>query len=251
MKQKNLVIAVLAVIVILIAFVVMKNGNKGAQVEDPLANQALSTEDPFDIVFDYYSPWRDAVEAVETSPYLEGLQNEPLLSERLRERIIASETSGEVDPVLCQDTPPQKFTARIVSEYDDMIRILVKAKDPSLTAFATFNIKKHNDGWFIDDIICDTGGEVPPEREFTFEKEGFLLKDVPEPLNSDNWHLIFEEDGEPGHFVPLLFSETTTCITNNGTESTCDPNSFAQATKAHVYGQMTELGAEVSKVEFK
>ncbi len=251
MKQKNLVIAVLIVLVFVIAFIMVKNGSEGPQQEDPLANQVLSTEDPFDIVFDYYSPWRDAVAAVETSPYAEGFQNEPLLSERLRARIITSENSGEVDPVLCQDTPPQKFTARIVSEYEDMVRILVKAKDPSLTAFATFNIRKHNDGWFIDDIICDTGGEVPPEREFTFEKEGFLLKDVPEPLNSENWHLIFEENGEPGHFVPLYFSETSTCITSDDTEATCDPSSFAQATKAHVYGQMTEIGAEVSKVEFK
>jgi len=214
-------------------------------------NQVVSTEAPVDIAMDFYNPWLQARQSTTTTPYAEGLATKEILSENLRTRLIQSEGRGEseIDPVLCQTTVPERVTGRVVSEQEHETRVLIMARDKTLTAQSVFTLKKHNDGWFIEDIEC-FAGEFAPEREFTFEKEGFLLKSVPPPYNPENWHLIFEDNGELGHVVPLFLTASSSCTTTDGSVMTCSFDQFGEAKKARVFGNMTEMGVDIARLEF-
>jgi hypothetical protein len=225
---------------------------KGNTTEDKVPfNQEVVVGEPVDIVLDFYNPWLDAVKSPDTDPYTLGFATKGILSEELRARLEASKNRGEteIDPVLCQTTVPERVNGRIVSETADTVRVLVMTKEDHITAQSVFTLLRHNEGWFIKDILCSPG-EFDIPREFTFEKEGFLLKSVPPPLNPKYWHLIFEENGEPGHFVPLFFTGESSCTALDGNKAPCDPNQFRDATKAKIFGQMTESGVTVSRLEF-
>lgn len=213
--------------------------------------QEVSTNDPIDIVLDFYNPWLEAVQSTSTDPYTVGLATSKILSEELRTRIVNSAGRGdtEIDPVLCQVTVPQRVTGRIVSLQENEARVLVMAKEKELTAQSVFRLKRHNDGWFIEDILCSSG-EFDIPREFSFEKEGFLLKNIQPPYNSEYWHLVFEENGELGHVVPLFFNSESSCIAIDSSTAVCVPDQFTEAKKVHVYGQMTESGAEIARLQF-
>lgn len=213
--------------------------------------QEVSGNEPIDIVLDFYNPWLEAVKSTSTNPYTLGLASEGLLSEELRARIVRSEGRGdtEIDPVLCQTTTPDRITGRIVSAQENEVRVLIMAKEKELTAQSVFTVKRHNNGWFIEDIVCSSG-EFDIPREFSFEKEGYLLKNIQPPYNPEYWHLVFAEDGELGHVVPLSFNAESSCIATDTSVSTCVPDQFTEARKVHVYGQMTESGAEVTRLQF-
>jgi len=251
MKNKKHVIGGIVLLGIIIIGAVILNGREGEKVDNELQNQEVSTDDPIDIVMDFYNPWLEAARSSESDPYALGLQNNPLLSKELKEAIdtAASRPLGEIDPVLCQNTFPERVAGRMVSQYEDIARVLVTARQSEITAQSTFTLKRHNDGWYIDAIEC-APGEFDIPREFTFDREGYLLKSVPPPLNSDYWHLVFEDNGQLGHTAPLFFNDESMC-TISGNESTCNPDSFREATKAYVRGQMTELGVEVKRVDIE
>ncbi len=213
-------------------------------------NQETRVAEPVDIILDFYNPWLEAVKSTSTSPYALGLATEKILTEELRTRLIDSEgrAETEIDPVLCQTTKPSRVTGRIVSEQENEVRVLVMAKEKELSAQSVFTLKRHNDGWFIEDILC-FAGEFDIPREFSFEKEGYLLKSVPPPFNPEYWHLVFEESGELGHVVPLSFTGESSC-TAPDKNATCTPDQFTEAAKVHIYGQMTESGVTVTRLEF-
>jgi len=251
MTHKKIIVGTLLalILIVLIALSMRSSGDKADQISN---SQEVSTQEPIDIVLDFYNPWLEAVKSTDTNPYAEGLATKGILSEELRTRIISSEGRGEteIDPVLCQTTVPERITGRIVSEQENEVRVLVMARGTEgLTAQSVFTLKRHNDGWFIEDILCSPG-EFDIPREFTFEKEGYLLKSVPPPLNPEYWHLVFEENGELGHVVPLLFTGESSCVAIDGNVAVCVPDQFPEATKAHIYGQMTESGATVTRLEF-
>lgn len=248
-KQKKLLtggIAGLALIIIIAAvyFTVFRGGAG-------LGPQEVSTSEPVDIVMDFYTPWLDAAQSTSTDPYAEGLAEQPILSKALRAKLKDAQDRGadEVDPVLCHVNPPEKITARTVYALETETQILVMARDKTLFEQALINLKKHNEGWYIDDINC-SAGEFAPEREFTFEKEGFLLKNVPAPLDSQRWHIVFEEDGELGHFAPLFFDANSKCKPVKGDETVCAPDQFTEASKVQIKGQMIEAGVEVKFLTF-
>jgi hypothetical protein len=214
-------------------------------------NQEVSTAEPVDIAMDFYNPWLEAVKSTSTDPYTLGLAEGKILSEKLRARLVSTkgQAETEIDPVLCQTTTPARVTGRVVSAQENEVRVLVMAKEKELTGQSVFTLKRQGDGWFIDDILCSPG-EFDIPREFSFEKEGFLLKSVPPPLDSKLWHIVFEENGELGHAVPLFFGAESKCVSADGNESVCNPDQFAEATGARIYGQMTESGADVTRLEF-
>lgn len=253
-KQKIVigVLAVLAVVVVVVFFFLIRSGTFSGENWGMKPEQAVSPWEPLDVVMDFYNPWLEARQSTTTNPYALGLASNPILSPLLRDRLIASEhrAEGDIDPVLCQTTVPEKVNARIVSEQEDLIRILVLSRDKTLTAQSTFELKPLNDGWYIDDIVC-AAGEFAPDREFTFDQEGYLLKSVPPPLDPQYWHVVFELDGVPGHTAPLFFDGESTCVSPDGVGSACDTNTFSEPTRARVFGQMTELGVEVDRIEFK
>lgn len=235
----------------LIAGILYMKSSGGDGTDQGTYNQEVSAADPVDIALDFYSPWLEAAKSTSTNPYTLGLASEKILSEQLRVRLIGSESRAEtdIDPVLCQTTFPERVNGRVVSAQEREVRVLIVAKEKTLTAQSVFVLKKQNDGWYIEDILCSPG-EFELPREFSFEKEGHLLKSVPPPLNPEYWHLVSEENGEPGHAVPLFFTTESSCVAMDTTVEVCAPDAFRDATKVHVYGQMTERGVEVARLQF-
>lgn len=214
-----------------------------------LRQQKVSTDEPVDIVQKFYRTWLDTSLSTTTDPYKEGLENYPFLSKELRTKIREAKNAGEgLDPVLCQTVVPADIALRIVSETESRTELLVTARESASTEQAIITVLPLKGGWYIDDIRCSPG-EFTQEREFSFDKEGNLLKSVPEPLNAEYWHLVFQEDGIAGHYAPLFFGPESVCVSLDGNAGACDPDTFTEATKVHVQGEMTDLGVAVKRLE--
>ncbi len=220
------------------------------KTEESVVVQEVSTDDPVDIVLDYYGAWLEAVKSTSTNPHESGLTSALILSATLSTRLKETQGRGAdgIDPVLCQTTVPEQVTTRTVFEFEDRIEFLVMAKGGQLTGQATVSLKRHNDGWYIDNIVCSSGESVP-QREFSFEKEGFLLKSVPPPLDPQYWYVVFEDNNELGHYAPLFFDAESLCVSPEGIESMCQTDQFMDAMQVRVYGQMTESGVQVKRIE--
>lgn len=229
--NKKIVLAVAAVLVLTLTSIGLRSVGK----------QRVSTDDPADIVYDFYGAWLEAARSTDTDPYREGLGQSPLLSKELRARIGAAQ--GGVDPVLCQAIVPEKISTRRIYEGPDKVEMLVTARKPSAsTEQAIVTLLPLDGGWYVSDIQCSPG-EFAPEAEFSFDREGQLAKDA-----SGLWRLVFEEDGQLGHEAPLLFGAQSVCRTSDGNTVACDSSSLVENSRAHVRGQMTEGGVEVSEV---
>ncbi len=218
---------------------------------DQLAEPEPAEGEPVDIVLDFYEPWLTAVKATSTDPYQEGLAESLILGKELRARLGEEKRSSEEsDPVLCQSAvaPDTNLSARPIMENEDQAQVLVMPARQSMQSQASVTLLKQNGGWYVADIECTTG-ESAPEREFSFEKEGLLLKDVPEPLDSRYWHLVFEQNGQGGHTVPLFFDEESRCEGPGQAASPCDPAELTQTSKALVQGEMTEEGVKVKHLK--
>ncbi len=218
---------------------------------DPvLAEQATSTDEPIDIALDFYASWLDAVKSTSTNPYQSNLDTNPLLSKNLSAALTRAKDrpTSEKDPVICQTVIPDRVGGKVLVSLADTTQVIVKSRDKLVTDQTIITLNRLNDGWFIDNISCSSG-EVAPITEFSFDKEGFLLKSVPPPLDPNFWYIIFEENNQQGHHVPLNFTSESTCIEIDGTSAPCDTSKFYDAQKVHVYGEMSESGATVKRLE--
>lgn len=214
------------------------------------APQEVAVGEPVDVVLDFYEPWLAAAQATTTNPYKEGFAKSPILSKELRKHIQASRgTLGiDLDPVLCQTRIPTQISARLISKIESQAQVLVVSREKKVTEQAIIDLVQLGEGWYIDNITCSPG-EFGPEREFSFDMEGFLLKSVAPPLNPQFWHLVFVQNDVPGHVVPLFFSPESTCIAVGGAQTVCDPSTFMEPSKAHVQGEMTETGVKVKRLQ--
>lgn len=246
MKRHIIIIGVVVLVIISIAFF-LRTAEKEAIVQSP-------TTDPLDEVIDFYNAWLAAAKATSTEDVFSTVLASATLSPELREELqtkLAEATDGSLDPVLCQPEPPERIGGKMVYQLDNSAQIMMLARGGEEKApnQATVTLGSDNGSWVITDISCATG-ELPPEREFSFEQEGFLLKSVPPPLNPEYWHLVFEQQGVMGHTVPLFFAADSVCIDTAGTETLCDTEQFTEATKVLVQAEMTEAGAEVKRLVF-
>lgn len=207
--------------------------------------------DPADAVGDFYDQWLKAAQDPSLTPDRSTLAKSPTLTKELSAKVAAAlQTGGGVDPVLCQSVVPQGITTRNVYEQADKAEILVTSKDKSVTKQAVVSLTKSSDSWFISEIQC-TDGDIAPVQEFSFEKEGFLIKQsVPKPFNNKNWHLVFTQDGKPGNVVPLIFDAKSQCTNLEGVKAVCKPEQFKETAQVRVRGGMTERGATVAHLEF-
>jgi len=249
--MNNKIRIVIVLLVVLLAVGVIWISSEDGTGEKHI--QETATGDPVMIVMDFYEPWIKALRATETDPYQAGLADSEILSTGLRDHLASAQnTTGdeeiELDPVTCQSNVDTDISARQISETDEQVEVLVRATEEGLHNQSVVTLVKQGEGWYIDDIKCTTG-EVAPEREFDFIQEGFLLKNVPEPLDSDFWHIVFEQNGEQGHTAPLTFTAESQCIDQNNSVATCKPADFQEATKAVVKGDMTETGVKVKRLE--
>ncbi len=249
--MKNPKIIVLILVLVALGAAAWFLSGVGSAVHTSSSNAAGIEGDPHDIITDYYQAWLVATKATNTTPYDVGLAEEMYLSDAVRTQIAAAKTEGAgIDPVLCQSEVPDQIAVKKVFANDTGYGALVIGRGPErekMLGQASVTLSGSDGKWMVEKIEC-LSGESAPEREYAFEREGYLLKSVPPPLNSDNWHLVFEQNGEKGHTVPLFFDEAAVCIALDGTESTCDEGSFTDAQKALVQASMTEAGAQVQRL---
>lgn len=217
----------------------------------PVVPHEVSTEDPIDIVLDFYTEWLQAKKSTSTDPFAMGLATQPIFGEALRTKLEAFRVAAVdgLDPVICQTNLPEQVTGRMVFELDTTAQVLVMAKDATLFEQTVVTLTRENEGWYVSDIECYPGTSLEP-RTFSFEREGYLLKQVPSPFDPTYWHIVFVENGEEGHAAPLFFGNESMCTEVQGTERLCDTNQFVEATKIYVYGQMSERGIEVVRLEY-
>ena len=217
------------------------------------SEQQTSRFDATDTVINFYDQWlKAAQEPTDADPDQKTLAKSPILSKALRDRLVKAQKNPDTtpDPVLCQTVTPEDISTRRVYEDAEMAQVLVMSRDKDVTEQAVVTLMKINDGWYIDNIECSPG-EFAPEREFSFEKEGNLLKgSIPAPYNPEDWHLVFEQEGVPGNVVPLFFDSKSECTILDGDKTSCTPDQFTEATKVFVRGQMSERGVNVNFLEF-
>ena len=254
MKRSIYIVAVVIALIIAIVVIAVHYADSPVsptETIDEVKTQEVSTDDPMDIVLDFYTEWLDAVKSTSTDPYLAGLATRPILSETVQKKLEASRvsTEKELDPVLCQTNIPDRVTGRMVFQVDTRAQVLVMAKDAILFEQSIVTLTRQNEGWYVSDIECYPGKSLEP-RAFSFEREGYLLKQVPPPFDPTYWHVVFAENGEEGHAAPLFFGNESMCAVMQNDERMCDPTQFVEASKVHVYGQMTERGIEVVRLEF-
>ncbi len=249
MQRKKLIIIGLVVlgIILLIVGILYTKSRTGEDAD--LYGQEVRVADPIDITMDFYNAWLEMTKSTSTDPYTSGLATEKILGTELRTWLTNREAQMGVDPVLCQSVIPARVTGRIVSEQEAEVQVLVVPKEKELTGQSVFTLKRYNDGWFIKDISC-APGEFDHPREFSFEKEGYLLKNVPPPFDPQHWHIVFEHNGELGHVAPLFFDAESSCASIDKSEAVCAPDQFREGTKIHASGQMTEGGVEVKRLKF-
>lgn len=220
-----------------------RDGSSGG----PLGGSQASQLDAIDTVINFYGDWLDAVKnPTSADPSRKDLVSSPLLSKALSDRLSRPEqtTTTGPDPVLCQTRIPENISTTRVYEDADSAQVLVKSRDKKATEQALVTLVKQSDGWRIATIEC-SAGEFAPEKEFSFEMEGYLLKgSIPAPFNKSNWHLVFEENGKLGNVVPLFFDAKTQCTDLNGAKLVC-ADQLKETTKVFIQGQMTERGVTV------
>ena len=249
MKQKIIIISVVAAVVLAVVFGLSFTNKKSVSIpSEILVTQITSTDDPIDVVLDFYGDWLDAVQSTSTDPYQEGLPNEPLLSPALRDKLNNPPSDQLKDPVLCQDPLPTKIRSKRLLEKPDEMQFVIFSKEQPLAGQAIATTRKLNDGWYIDDIYCAREFDEP--REFTFEYEGNLLKSVPPPYDPQNWHLVYAREGVNGDAVPLFFSAESMCTDQGGIEAVCNEAELTETQKVMLRGNMTDLGVEVKKLQF-
>jgi len=228
----------------------LSNGGENTGDDDAGASATTPTTDPLDAVLAFYTPWLDAVLSTTTDPYQANLNTNDGLSTAVQ-LYLADSQGGELDPVLCQTEVPEEVRGRELFRTDDEaeVQILSRGLPERSPTFALVRLVAVDGEWQINEIACRSG-ESGPEREFTFEREGYLLKSVPEPLNDDYWHLVYTENNIPGQTVPLFFDAESQCQVDEGAFFTCDETQLQEATYASVQGNMTEAGVDVRSMSY-
>lgn len=252
MKNKKTII-ILSVAVLILALVVMLF-SKGLVSMPTSMNESNATlegsADPLTVTLDFYDQWLDTLQATDTDPYKAGLATSPVLSDMLKSTLASAKDKKGLDPVICQNPIPEKLNAKIIYSQDGKAQVLVLTKKQNTAGQAIVSLVQKGATWQIDNVVCSLG-EFEAPREFTFEYEGHILKDVPPPLDKNFWYLVYTQENTPGYVAKLFFSATSSkCTSLEGADSICSPDSFTQAKKVKLQGNMTEYGVDVSTIKF-
>jgi hypothetical protein len=226
---------------------------------DTTRYNASSSEIPqneaLDVTIDFYNAWLQDSLSTTTDPFESGLINSAVLSDEVRAQIRdkqQNKAEGDLDAVFCQSELPGRVGGKeILSlEKEAQIMVLARGLEERSPYQAVVTLTAVNGNWQISKIEC-LQGEVPPEREYDFERNGFLLKSVPAPYATGEWHLIYEENGTPGHVLPLFFGAGSVCVAADSTEAVCDPSKFVEPAKVLLQAGMLDTGADVRRVTFE
>lgn len=250
-NKKYIVGAGILVIIIAAFFLHSQNSPSNTQVDDTKHRGIAG--DPIDIVGDFYSSWLARKRTTNTSSSTYNPLESEVLSYGMQaklENFDFSSPVSELDPVLCQTSLPEGLRSRTIFSTENSLQVMMLSSDRQAGGQAIVTLEEHNDLWEIADITCGHGEEAPDMGEFTFDNNGYLLKDsLPDNFDKSNWHLVYEENGVNGHTVPLLFGDSSTCTDEAGNESSCQTGDFEEAMHIHAQGDMTEAGLDVKKFE--
>lgn len=254
MQKRQIIAIVLIVVTVFIIGILFWwfQGRQNNEVMVPSENRGVQGT-PIDVTLDFYESWLSARRSTTTDPYKQDLVNSAALSETMSKKLSDSELvfrDNGFDPVLCQSSLPEKLRSKPIFEQEKKAQILVFPKDKQSGVQAVVTLAAHDVFWEITDISCGSSEQAPEQGEFTFDRDGYLLKEnVPSPLDSQYWHLIFEQEGTPGYTVPLFLSKAN-CVLEGGTEEICRDDMFKETMRIRVQGDATEAGIEVKRIEF-
>ena len=248
-NQRTFVLVLVAVTVGVLAWVFFSNGLGGFDATNKQADQEKT--DPLDVATRLFSPWLSALQATSTEPdfglLLTAAPVTPELRSRLQQQV--DQPTSDVDPVICQPIVPERLGAKVGYITDDKAELMVVTRGTKVPEQALYTLDWQDSDWVISDIACSRG-ELGPELEYSFEREGNLLKgSLQPPLDSSKWHLIYTKDGVAGYAIPLEFNESSVCISD--VETVCDPSILSEAAAAKIQGSMQESGVLVERLELQ
>jgi len=207
--------------------------------------------DPINVTLDFYEAWLEARKVGPNEAYGRGLLDYEQVSPALKTKLKSQEgqlNDESTDPVLCQIGVPEGLRTIPVYQQEEAAQMLVMSTTDGQTGQAVVSMESKNGLWQITDINCGNA-ESGPQGEFSFDKSGFLLKQVPAPLDSNYWHLVYEEAGVLGHAVPLFLNEESVCMNADGSTVSCDDSFLKETMPARVQGQMSETGLTVKRIQ--
>lgn len=247
--NKKLVIIILGVFIVG-GLLLMSLGNYSVMNFNSKSSVTLAG-DPLDTVNGFFNDWLNARTSTSSDPYALNLPSDTRLATSTKEYIQTADRTSTKDPVLCLTQLPPRIGAKPVFKLADTAQYVVVARGVGGVTpdRAVVDLSIVDDVWLITKIEC-ISGESAPEREFAFERTGYLLKHNEPPLDPNTWYVVFAENGEDGHIAPLHFSDQSICVDAGAAESVCDPNSFTNAIQATVKGGMSEAGVDVKRIEF-
>jgi hypothetical protein len=256
MKNKNKIITVVIILILLAAGATLFTFKDKLFPTETTRSEAARVQNPRLVTLDFYNQWLEETKSTTTSPFTSGLINSPVLSSEVRsqiEREQAARKGKDVDPLLCMPKVPNRLLSKEIFTESNKALVVITPRDKDITTEhqAVVGLTLVDDKWLITKIDC-TEGERAPVKEFDFEKIGFLLKEsIQAPYNKENWHLVYEQETQPGFVAPLSFTIESVCIAADKTESTCDPAKLTEATKVFIQAGMTESGAVVKRMTFQ
>jgi len=251
--KKQAIIVLVAISVVLLVVVGWQLFTTGSPVFDPGNDiQIVPTDDPLDIVMELYNPWLTGLRSTSTEFNAADLLVAAPITEALRVRLLSSiDTQSAVDPVLCQAELPDRVGAKSVFTTDTEAQVMIIPRGKKVPEQALVTMTAVDGQWFISDIVCSRG-ELAPELEYTFEREGNLLKQsLQPPLDANQWHLIYTRDDVAGNAIPLEFNSESICVASDGSEQVCVPDQLAEATAVKLQGAMQESGVVVQRMQIQ
>jgi hypothetical protein len=254
-NNKKIILIAAAVLVLIAAIALATSLFKGNSNPGEVSGVQIPPDDAFDVATEFYNQWLAETQSTTTNPFDSGLINSTRLSNDVRTLINekrASKAEGDLDAVLCQASVPERVGGKEIfkSETKAQVMILARGFETKSPYQAIVDLDAIDGNWQITKIEC-LQSEVAPTREYQFEHSGYLLKSVVAPLNPEYWHLVYEENGKPGHAVPLFFDAESICVAVGGTETVCDPSQFAEPAKVLLQADMLDTGADVRRVTFE
>jgi len=246
MKKQHVGILLVVATVLVIVWQILAGGFTATNTSE---NQAKT--DPIDVATSLFTPWLAALQATSSEPdfglLLATAPVTPELRSRLQQQI--DQPAQSVDPVICQPITPERLGAKVVYITDDKAELMVVARGNKVPEQALYTLQWQGSDWIVSDITCSRG-ELAPEQEYSFEREGNLLKDsLQPPLDASKWHLIYTRDDVAGYAIPLEFNESSVCISD--AEAVCDLSILNEAAAAKIQGSMQESGVLVERLELQ
>jgi hypothetical protein len=254
-KRVIWIIGIAIVLAVVVIFWLINLASKSSNNTTPGANEFRGISgDPIDITHDFYLSWLTRKEATEVSSTTKNPLDSAALSSDMQKRLASfdfSSGNGTPDPVLCQSTLPPGFRTKKIFSNENAAQVLVLSSDKQAGTQATVTLASHDGLWEITNITCGSGEQAPDTGEFSFDTDGFLLKDsLPDTFDKSHWYLVFEQNGVKGHTAPLILGSESTCTDESGNEGSCNTGTFSEAVPVHVQGQMTESGVDVVHIQF-